>query len=51
MLALRRERNGLFLDSYVVRPLTLPPYRGAVGGTLPVFAFDYLGACASATGR
>ena len=41
-LALRRERAGLFLDSYVVRPLTLPPYRGAVGGTLPVYAVGYL---------
>jgi hypothetical protein len=42
LLALRRSRGGLFLDSYVIRPLTLPPYRGAVGGTLPVYAFGYL---------
>jgi len=42
LLALRRERNGLFLDSYVVRALDLPPYRGAVGGTLPVYAAGYL---------
>ena len=42
VFALRRERNGLFLDSYVVRPLDLPPYRGAVGGTLPVYAVHYL---------
>jgi hypothetical protein len=42
LLALRRDRAGLFLDSYVVRPLTLPPYRGAAGGTLPVYAFSYL---------
>ena len=42
VLALRRERAGLFLDSYVVRALTLPPYRGAVGGTLPVYAYGYL---------
>ncbi|MDQ1605566.1 MAG: hypothetical protein QOE01_3414 [Actinomycetota bacterium] len=42
LLALRRERAGLFLDSYVVRPLVLAPYRGAVGGTLPVYAFAYL---------
>ena len=41
-LALRRDRAGLFLDSYVVRALTLAPYRGAVGGTLPVFAHGYL---------
>ena len=42
LLALRRERAGLFLDSYVVRALDLPPYRGAVGGTLPVYAAGYL---------
>ncbi len=42
LLALRRERNGLFLDSYVVRDLRLAPYRGAVGGMLPVYAFDYM---------
>jgi hypothetical protein len=42
LLALRRERNGLFLDSYVVRPLDLPPYRGAAGGVLPVYAVHYL---------
>ena len=42
LLALSHTRNGLFLDSYVVRELDLPPYRGAVGGMLPVYAFDYL---------
>lgn len=42
LLALRRERGGLFLDSYVVRALALPPYEGAVGGMLPVYAFAYL---------
>jgi hypothetical protein len=42
LLTLRRDRGGLFLDSYVVRPLTLPPYRGAAGGLLPVYAVDYL---------
>ncbi len=42
LLALRRQRGGLFLDSYVVRPLTLPPYRGAAGGTLPVYAVAYM---------
>ena len=42
LVALRHERNGLFLDSYTVRALTLPPYRGAVGGMLPVYADDYL---------
>jgi hypothetical protein len=38
LLALRRERAGLFLDSYVVRPLDLPAYHGAAGGMLPVYA-------------
>lgn len=42
LLALAHDRSGLFLDSYVVRELDLPPYRGAVGGMLPVYAFDYL---------
>jgi hypothetical protein len=42
LLALHRDRGGLFLDSYVVRALDLPPYRGAVGGTLPVYANGYL---------
>jgi hypothetical protein len=42
LFALRRERNGLFLDSYVVRPLVLPPYRGAAGGTLPVYSVAIL---------
>ena len=38
LVALRHERNGLFLDAYTVRELTLPAYRGAVGGMLPVYA-------------
>jgi hypothetical protein len=42
LFALRRERHGLFLDSYVVRPLQLEPYRGAAGGMLPVYAVHYL---------
>jgi len=42
LLALRRERNGLFLDAYAVRPLVLPPYRGVAGGTLPIYATGYL---------
>ncbi len=41
LAALRHERNGLFLDSYTVRELTLPPYRGAAGGMLPVYAEGY----------
>lgn len=43
LLALRRERSdGLFLDSYVVRPLTLPAYSGSAGGALPVYAAGYI---------
>lgn len=42
LFALRRDRAGLFLDSYVVRALELPAYRGAAGGLLPVYAVDYL---------
>lgn len=38
LVSLRHERRGLFLDSYVVRELRLPPYEGAASGTLPVFA-------------
>lgn len=38
LVSLRHERRGLFLDSYVVRELRLPPYEGAAGGMLPVFA-------------
>jgi hypothetical protein len=41
VVALSHVRDGLFLDSYVVRPLALPPYRGAVGGMLPVYADGY----------
>jgi len=43
MIALRHESpNGLFLDAYALRPLTLPPYRGAVGGMLPIYANRYV---------
>jgi hypothetical protein len=43
VVALEHERaTGLFLDSYVLRPLTLPPYRGAVGGMLPLYADGYI---------
>ena len=46
LLALRRTRpsDGLFLDSYTVRPLTLPPYRGAASGTFPLVAGERLDA-------
>jgi hypothetical protein len=42
LFALRRSRRGLFLDSYVVRPLRLPPYRGAAGGLLPLYSVAYV---------
>jgi hypothetical protein len=42
VVALEHERGGLFLDSYVIRPLTLPPYRGAAGGMLPLYANGYI---------
>lgn len=42
IIALRHERDGLFLDSYVIRDLQLPPYRGAVGGMLPLYSNGYL---------
>jgi hypothetical protein len=42
IVALRHADRGLFLDSYVIRDLTLPPYRGAAGGMLPIYANRYL---------
>lgn len=42
LLSLERSREGLFLDSYVVRELTLPRYRGSAAGVLPLYAFDYI---------
>ena len=42
LVALRHDSpNGLFLDGYAIRELRLPPYRGAVSGTLPVYAEAY----------
>lgn len=39
LLALvHRREDGLFLSSFTVRPLTLPPYRGQSSGFLPLFA-------------
>jgi hypothetical protein len=34
--------EGLFLDSYTIRDLQLPAYRGSGGGMLPIYAIDYL---------
>ena len=42
LVSLRHERNGLFLDSYAIRDLRLPAYRGAVSGMLPVYADGYV---------
>jgi len=47
LVSLRHERNGLFLDSYAIRDLRLPPYRGAVSGLLPVYAVGYVRALRS----
>lgn len=43
LVALRNVgAGGLFLDGFTIRDLRLPPYRGAAGGTLPVYAHDYV---------
>jgi hypothetical protein len=39
----RTNRRGRVVDSFSVRGLTLPPYRGDVGGLLPVYAERVLG--------
>lgn len=41
LLRLQADRGGLFLQSFVVRKLQLPPYRGAVSGALPAFSTRY----------
>jgi hypothetical protein len=41
-VALRRRAGGRLLESFVVRDLVLPPYRGAVGGMLPLWADGYM---------
>jgi len=43
LVALRHESpSGLFLNAYAIRELTLPRYRGAVGGVLPAYADAYM---------
>jgi len=42
IVALRRRKGGRQLESFVVRDLVLPPYRGAAGGLLPVYADGYM---------
>jgi hypothetical protein len=43
LLALRNTgTRGLFLDSYAIRDLRLPAYRGGASGMLPIYAIGYL---------
>jgi hypothetical protein len=38
LVRVERTRKGLFLDSFAVEPLALPPFQGNVSGLLPVYA-------------
>lgn len=38
LVRVERRRDGLFVDSFAVSALTLPPYRGEATGVLPVLA-------------
>jgi hypothetical protein len=38
IIRVERRRDALFLDSFAVEPLSLPPFRGDVSGQLPVYA-------------
>ena len=38
IIRVERRRGSLFLDSFAVEPLSLPPFRGDVSGELPVYA-------------
>lgn len=40
-LRLEQYRGDLFVQSFAVRPLTLPAYRGTPAGALPLYASDY----------
>jgi hypothetical protein len=42
LIALRRPHDGRFLESFVIKDLQLPAYKGAVGGMLPLYSFDYM---------
>lgn len=43
LVALRNTgAGGLFLDSYTIRDLALPPYRGVAGGMLPIYSIGYV---------
>jgi hypothetical protein len=38
LVRVQRTRDGLFLDSFAVEPLSLPRFRGNVSGLLPAYA-------------
>lgn len=40
-LRLEQRRGDLFVQSFAVRPLTLPAYRGTPAGALPLYATGY----------
>jgi hypothetical protein len=42
LVHLETRRHGRFVQSYVVRPLHLPPYRGDVNGIMPLYASGQL---------
>jgi len=42
LLALEGRRGDLFLQGMSIRPLRLPPYRGAVSGMLPLYAVRHM---------
>ncbi len=46
VLKLEGRRGGLFLQSFAVRPIRLPPYRGSITGLLPEYATRYVGVLA-----
>jgi hypothetical protein len=41
LVHLEARRGDLFLYSFTVRPLSLPPYRGQVSAFLPAYATEY----------
>jgi hypothetical protein len=44
LVRLERRRDGLFLDSFAVEPLSLPPFGGEVSGALPAYAVEEIAA-------
>lgn len=41
-LRVEERRDGEFMQSFAVRPLLLPPYRGTPAGTFPLYASAYV---------